>query len=48
MIFRAMWKQTEQSVKTQLSWLMAHGGRCHTKAAIQRVKTSNQGNGNQD
>ncbi len=27
---------------------MAHGGRCHTKAAIQRVKTSNQGNGNQD
>ncbi len=48
MIVRATWKQTEQSVKTQLPWPMAHGSRCHTKAAIQRVKTSNQGNSNQD
>ncbi len=27
---------------------MAHGGRHRTKAAIQRVETSNRGNGNQD
>jgi hypothetical protein len=48
MIVWATWNQTEQSMKTQVPWPMAHGGRRCTKATIQRVETSNRGNGNQD
>jgi hypothetical protein len=48
MIVWAIWNQTKQSVKTQVPWPMAHGARHHTKAAIQRVETSNQGVGDQD